>query len=50
MAMIRRKMGYFDGTVAFHGGSEKTAYRQMGRWPETSVFGHSNGLVKNSLK
>ena len=50
MATIRREMGHFDGTAAFHGESEKTAYRQMGHWPKTEVFGHSNEWVKSSLK
>jgi hypothetical protein len=41
MATIRRKMGRFGVTAVFHVEFEKAAYRQMGRWPKTSVFGHS---------
>ena len=50
MATIRRKMGHFNGTAVFHVEFEKIAYRQTGRWPKTSVFGHSNELVKSPLK
>jgi len=50
MATIPGKMGHFGVTAVFHVEFEKIAYQQTGRWPKTSVFGHSNEWVKSSLK
>jgi hypothetical protein len=50
MATIRREMDHFGVTVIVHVEFEKIAYRQTGRWPKTSVFGHSNQWAKNSFK
>lgn len=38
LATLRRKMGHFDGTAAFHGESAKTASRPVGHWPKTPVL------------
>jgi hypothetical protein len=50
MATICWKMGHFDGTAAFYGESEKTVYRQMGRWPKTEVSGHAYEQTKKPFK
>jgi hypothetical protein len=50
MATIRWKLGRFGVTASFHVEFEKTAYRQIGYWPKTEVFSHSNEQVKNPLK
>jgi hypothetical protein len=50
MATIRRRMGHFDVTAGFRVESGETAYRQTGRWPETTVFGQGENHSRNRPK